>query len=334
MAQQRLTMRQIKEILRLRHDLGLSNRRIAKALKLSKTTVSNYLSRAKAAGFTWPVDENLSDSDIYKRIFALTSDYSNRPKKALPDCPSIHLELKKKGVTLRLLWEEYLEVHPDGYSYTQFCHYYKQWAKTLRLSMRQNHVAGEKMFVDYSGTGIDIIDPKTGEVKTAELFVAVLGASGYTYAEASWSQKSSCWIHSHINAFEYFDGVSQILVPDNLKSGVTKPCRYEPDINLTYQDMVTHYGAVVIPARSKKPKDKAKAENGVLLAQRWILAALRNRKFFSVGEANEAIWELLEKLNNKPMQKIKKSRKELYLTIEKSALKPLPPYKYIFANSS
>lgn len=333
MSQERLSMRKIKDILRLKFDSQLSNGLIAKSLGISKSSVSTYLSNAKSAGLTWDLvkDNKLDDREISRLIYSNTGPHKDKATKPLPDCQYIHLELKKKGVTKMLLWQEYREVHPDGYGYTQFCYYYEQWAKKLKLSMRQTHHAGEKMFIDYSGMTFPIYDPKTGEKRAAEIFIAVLGASSYTFAEASESQKLPCWIRSHINAFEYFDGVTEILVPDNLKSGVTKPCRYDPDINPTYQDFSSYYRTVVIPARVRKPKDKAKAEGGVLLAQRWILAALRNRKFFSISELNQAISLLLEKLNNKPMQKIKKSRRELYLEIDRPALKPLPQKRYEYA---
>lgn len=330
MSQERLTMRSFQEVLRLKFELGHSNGTIAKILGISKTTVSTYLSRAKKAGVAYPLGPEISHSAVFAKLFA--PEPSSVPlSKPLPDFALIHLELKRKGVTLLLLWDEYRAVHPDGYAYTQFCHYYKQWKGKLRLSMRQDHKAGEKMFVDYSGGKLEIIDPQTGEIKEAEMFVAVLGASGYTFAEASLSQDSPSWIASHIRAFEFFGGITEILVPDNLKSGVTKPCRYEPLINQSYHDMARHYGAVVIPARVQKPKDKAKAEIGVCLVTRWILAVLRNRRFFSLAEANEAISGLLVKLNGRSMQKIKKSRKELFETIDCPALKPLLASAYTFA---
>jgi len=331
MAQKRLTMRQIKEILRLKYDSSLSNRCIGRIFKISKTTVSKYLSMAKAAGIAWPVEQNLSDSDVYNRLFDFKQNHPIEPQKPLPDCNAIHLELKKKGVTLWLLWEEYKEIHPNGYGYTQFRHYYNQYKNSLKLSMRQTHKAGEKMFVDYSGLGIDIVDPQTGEIKTAQVFIAVLGASNYTYAEATHTQSLPDWVGSHIRTLEYFGGIPNLAIPDNLKSGVTKPCYYEPKLNVTYADMSEHYGFAIVPARVKKAKDKAKVETGVLIAQRWILAKLRNRVFYSLHEANEAIKKLLEELNHKPMQKIGKSRHEIFSEIEKPVLKPLPAYRYQMA---
>lgn len=330
MSQQRLTMRQIREVLRLKNSLGFSDRQIAKMLQISKTTVSTYLSHAKVAGISWPIDESLSDSSVYQKLFPSEAPSVSTSRKPLPDFHWIHLEKKKKGVTLLLLWEEYRVDHPDGYSYTQFWEYYRQWSRTLNLSMRQDHRAGEKLFIDYSGDRILITDPKTGEQREAELFVSVLGASSYTYAEASSSQTLPDWTASHVRAFEYFGGAPELLIPDNLKSGVNKPCRYEPLINATYQEMAAYYGCAVIPARVRKPKDKAKVEGGVLLVQRWILAVLRHQIFYSLHEANAAIFELLKKLNSKKMQKIKKSRRELFEALDQPVLKPLPlePYRF------
>jgi len=330
MAQRRLPMRKIKEVLRLKYNLQLSNRQIARSLNLSPSSVADYLSLAQAAGLNWPLDESLGDGELYQRLFPAKSAAAVHTR-VLPDCPAIHLEMKKKGVTLTLLWEEYRQIYPEGLGYSQFCHYYRQWAKRLRLSMRQTHKAGEKGFIDYSGATLPIADPKTGELRQAQLFIFVLGASNYTYVEATPSQQLPCWMNSHIHAFEYFGGVPKILVPDNLKSGVTLPCRFEPEINRSYQDMATHYGTAVIPARIRKPKDKAKAEGGVLLVQRWILAALRHQTFYSIAQANAAIRSLLFKFNHKPMQKLKSSRHELFVQIDKPALLPLPDKRYQFA---
>jgi transposase len=323
-------MHKIREILRLKNELRLSLRQISKSLNIAPSTVSLCISNAKKAGLVWPINESLSDSDIYQKMYGAMKR-SKSSQKSMPDFEWVYLELKKKGVTRELLWQEYCEQHINCLSYGRFCHAYREWTKKSKLSMRQTHKAGEKGFVDYSGKQFEVIEARTGEIKTAELFVFALGASGYTFAEATWTQQLPDWIHSHIRAFEYFKGCPEILVPDNLKSGVNKPHRYEPDINMTYADMATHYGCVVIPARIKKPKDKPKAEISVCLAQRWIMAKLRNRTFYSLKELNQAIKPLLEDLNNKPMQKIKKSRRALYEEIEKSELKILPSYPYQIA---
>jgi transposase len=240
-------------------------------------------------------------------------------------------ELKRKGVTLQLLWYEYKQANSEGYQYSQFCNHYRQWVKKLDVTLRQEHRAGEKLFVDYAGQTVPIVNRDTGELMDAHIFIAALGASSYTYAEATPAEDLPSWISAHIHAFEFFGGVSEILVPDNTKTGVTKPCRYEPDINPTYQDLAQHYGTTVIPARPGRPRDKAKVESAVLVAERWILAALRNHTFFSLSELNEAIADKLRELNSRKFQKLDTTRKELYESIDKPALKALPARRYEYA---
>ncbi len=270
----------------------------------------------------------MGDDELAGMLFP-PSAVSDHTRPAL-DLPYIHNELRKKGVTLFLLWEEYKERHPEGFQYSWFCEIYRHWAGKLDVSMRQVHKAGEKMSVDYAGQTVDVLERLSGEIREAQVFVAVLGASNYTYSEATWTQSLPDWIGSHVRAFEYLGGCPEVVVPDNLKSGVTKPCRYEPDINPTYQDMASYYGVAVIPARVKKPKDKPKVEVGVQIVERWILARLRNRQFFSLAELNAAIRKLLEDLNNRSFQKIPGSRRSLFEKLDKPALKPLPatPFEY------
>jgi len=330
MAKKRLSMRKLHEVLRLKLECGLSNRNIARGCNISRSTVADYLDRTERYGLKWPLPENVSDTDL-ERILFPPGSLSRSCKPPLPDFSYIHDELKRKGVTLYLLWEEYKERHPDGYQYSWYCDLYRGWSGKLDVSMRQIHKAGEKVFVDYAGQTMEIVDRLTGEVMDAEIFVAVLGASNYTYAEATWTQGLPDWIGSHVRLFEYFGGCPEIVVPDNLKSGVTKPCRYEPDINPTYADLAGHYGVAVIPARVKKPKDKAKAEVGVQIVERRILAKLRNRQFFSLSELNGAIKEILEELNDRPFQKIPGNRRSLFAKLDKPALKPLPPTPYEYA---
>src|SRR5665647_2399476 len=250
--------------------------------------------------------------------------------RVLPDWEQIHRELKKRNVTLRLLWTEYREDHPDGYGYSQYCDLYRRYARKLDPPMRQNHKAGEKLFVDYAGDTVPITDPETGEVRQAQIFVATMGASSYTYAEAQPSQEMPHWIGGHVRAHAFFGGVTQIIVPDNLGQGVKHVCRYEPDLNPTYLEMAQHYGVAVIPARVRRPRDKAKVEVGVQVVERWILARLRNRTFFSLAELNRAIVRLLEELNNRPMEHLGKSRKQLFEELDRPALHPLPqmPFEY------
>jgi len=322
-------MRKIKEVLRLKWAHKLSNRKIAKSCLIARSTVADYLLRAKLAGLSWPLDPELDDTALENLLFSVT-DKSVSAERRMPDMQYLYRELRRKSVTMQLLWYEYKQANPDGYQYSQFCNLYRKWVKKLDLTLRQEHRAGEKLFIDYAGQTVSIVDPKTGEITEAQIFLAALGASNYTFAEASSSQDLPSWIKSHVHAFEFFGGVTQILVPDNLKAGVTNPCRYEPDINPTYQDLAEHYGTTVIPARSGKPKDKAKVESAVLVAERWILAALRNHTFFSLTELNKAIRERLHDLNNRKFQKLNTTRRQLFATIDRPALKPLPkrPYEY------
>ena len=329
MANRRLSMRKIKEILRLKFKLWLSRNNIAKACGISTKAVSNCLSRAENAGMGWPVPEGIGDPELEDRLYSQpVTQFTAKPN---PDWNRIYREMKKRSVTLILLWEEYKEEHPDGIGYSRFCEKYSNWTKKLDPVMRLTHKAGETLFVDYAGQTVPIIDRNTGEIKDAEIFVAAMGASNYTYAEATWSQSLPDWVSSHVRAFEFLEGVPEIIVPDNLKSGVKAPCRYEPDINPTYHDMASHYGCAVIPARVKAPKDKAKVETSVLIAERRILARLRNRTFFSLAELNKAIKELLVDLNNRPFQKLPDNRTVWFQNLDKPALNPLPVSRYEYA---
>lgn len=321
-------MRKIREILRLKYEVGLADRQISMSVSLARSTISDYLARARISGLGWPLPEDMDDTAIERLLFPPPVPFAKRP---LPNFVKIHTDLKGKGVTLLLLWQEYKMQNPEGYQYTSFCNLYREWSGKLTLSMRQVHRAGEKMFVDYSGLTVEVIDPATGEIREAEIFVSVLGASSYTYAEATWTQSLPDWIGSHVRAFTFYGGVTEIVVPDNLRSGVSKPCRYDPDINPTYQEMAEHYGTAVMPARVRKPKDKSKVEAGVLLVERWILARLRNQAFFSLSELNEAIRELLEALNKRPFKKLPGSRRSMFEELDRSALKPLPAEVYEYA---
>lgn len=326
-------MRKTKEILRLKYELGLSNRQIARSCSISRRTVAEYIRRAEKIGISWPLPDGTDNPRLEEFLFGKQTPFSGA-KRPLPDMEYIHRELRRKGVTLRLLWEEYRVEHPDGYKLTQFCEYYSRWKKTLHPTMRLPHKAGEKMFVDWAGQTIPVVNPQTGVCNPASLFVAALGASNYTFAEAFPDQKLPHWIAAHCDAYEYFEGVAKVTVPDNAKTAITKACRYEPDTNATYQDMAEHYGTVIIPARAGKPRDKAKVESAVQNAERWIIAALRHRTFFSVTEVNEAIRRLLVKLNAKPFQKMEGSRLSLYEELEKLVLLPLPEQRYQFSTWS
>jgi transposase len=319
-------MRQIREILRLKWVTGLTHREIARSCGTGAGTVSDYVRRARDAGLGWPLPEDLDDAALEARLFPPPAPGAGaRPE---PDLAHVHEELQRPGVTLHLLWEEYRQAQPDGYRYSQFCDRYRRWRKRLRPTMRQHHRAGERTFIDFSGKRPSIVDRRTGEVVPVELFVAVLGASSYTYAEACASQELPEWIGAHVRMSAFFDGVSEIWTPDNLRSGTTTPCRYEPMVNRTYAELAEHHGAVVIPTRVRKPRDKAKVESAVQVVQRWILARLRNQAFFSLEELNAAIRELLVELNDRPMRVLGKSRRELYESLDRPALRPLPARPY------
>lgn len=330
MSANRLSMRKIKEVLRLKWANKLSDRKIAQSCNISRPAVANYVERAVLAGLSWPLPDTLTDADLEQLLFpTLQKPLNTNP--AVPDWVVVRQELQKKNVTLFLLWQEYREQNPKGYQYSWFCDQYRRWLGTRDLSMRQTHRVGEKLFVDYAGHTIPVIDARTGEIRLAQIFVAVLGASNYTYAEATWTQALPDWIGSHLRAFEFFGGVPEVVVPDNLRSGVTKAHRYEPDMNPTYLDMATHYGVAIVPTRVRKPKDKAKVEVGVQVVERWILAALRNQSFFTLADLNHAIQQLLVKINQRPFKKLPGSRIEVFKNTEQHVLKPLPLIPYVYA---
>ena len=328
MATERLSMRKTREVLRLKWVLGRSHREIYRATGVGIATVSETASRAKVAGLDWTGVERLSDEELEVRLYpAPPGPGTARP---LPLPSYIHLELRRAGVTLRLLHVEYLEAHPDGYGYTQFCRHYQEWLGKRRLTMRQVHKAGEKLFVDYAGKRPHLVDRKTGERIDVELFVAVLGASNFTYAEATESQRSEEFISSHTRALEFIGGVPGAVVPDQLKSGVTSPCRYEPGIQRTYEEWARHYGTVILPARPAHPRDKAKVEVAVQITERWILARLRNQTFFTLVELNARISELVDELNDRVMRRYGESRQQLFDRLERPALKALTPTRFVY----
>jgi len=326
----RLLMRQIKDILRLHFESKFSQAMIARSCGVSRPTVADYIARARTANLSWPLPADLDDRAIEELLFPPLP--SKSVKRAAPDCEYIHEQLRIKGVTLSLLWEEYKREHPDGYQSSQFCEIYRRWAKLLDVAMRQDHRAGEKLFSDFAGKTIPYVDVETGEVLQAHLFVSALGASNYTFACAFASETAESWCNGHANAFAYFGGSTEIIIPDNPKATVTKPCRYEADINADFQYMAAYYGAVVIPARVKHPKDKAIVESAVGFATRWITAVLRKHTFFSVAEINIAVRPLVDRLNERPFKKLPGCRKTAFEKIDKPALKPLPPVKFEYAS--
>lgn len=329
MAGERLPMRKIRDVLRLKAS-GLSKRQIAASVGIGPTAAGDYLRRAEAAGLAWPLPEEIDDAALEARLYP-PSEAIAAEQRPQPDWAAIHRELKRSGVTLQLLWEEHRAAHPNGYGRSRFCELYREWARKLSPTMRQTHVAGERMFVDYAGTTIDIVDAETGEVHACQLFVAALGASSLTYAEATRTQGLVDWIGSHTRAFAFFGGVPSMVVSDNLKSGITKACFYEPAVNRSYAEMASHYDTAIVPARPMKPRDKAKVEAAVLLATRWIVAKLRNRTFFTLAELNAAIAECVAALNERRSRHLGASRRELFETLERGALKALPAAPFEFA---
>jgi len=332
MATKRIPMRQLREVLRLGLHAQLSLRQIRDSLKLSLGAIQKVIRKADELNLTWETIEKLNDKALIQQFYS-TPNTRQSSKFQLPDWIELYQELKRKGTTKYLLWEEYCQQYPDlHYSYSQYCILYQRWLKKQRRSMRQSHKAGEKLFVDYAGQTVPIVSNSTGEIRTAQIFVAVLGASNYTFCEATWSQKLPDWINSHVRAFEFIGGVPTIVVPDNLKSAVTKACRYDPELNPSYQQLAAHYGTALVPARPLKPKDKAKAEVGVQIIERWILARLRHHTFFSLSELNHCIKALLDEVNNKPFKQLKGTRQQWFESIDKPALLALPKQVYQYTD--
>ncbi len=328
MATERLSMRHTREILRQKWALGATHRAVAQSLGVGVGTVGTTVLRARAAGLDWPQVQALTDDALEARLYGLPRAAGRgRP---LPDCAYLHTERKKPGVTLELLHLEYLERHPTGYRYTRFCDLYRQWLGRHRLSMRQEHRAGEKVFVDYAGQHPHLVDPMTGAVRAVELFVGVLGASNYTYAEATATQQLPDWLGSHQRLLTFLGGVPGALVPDQLKTGVTRACRYEPGLQRTYEEFAQHYGTVILPARPGKPRDKPKIEVAVQIAERWILARLRHDRFFTLAALNARIGELLAELNARRMRRYGASRQELFARLDRPALRPLPATPFVY----
>ena len=320
-------MRKLREVLRLRYELKLGYQQIGRSCSIAVSTVHKYLKRAEATGVTWPLPEDWDEARVEAALFPPPEPSAQEKPSArpLPDLAAIHEELQKnKHVTLQLLWEEYRQANPEGYRYSRFCYLYQRWRSKLDVVLRQEHKAGERMFVDWAGATIPVYDGHTGQAWQASLFVAALGASSYTWAEATRDQQMKAWLKAHVHAFEHFQGIPELAVPDNCKTGVSKAHRYDPDLNPTYYNFAQHSGFAILPARPHKPRDKAKVESAVQVAQRWIVAALRHRKFFSLEELNVAIRELLGKLNHRPFRKKDGTRASVWEAIDKPALKPLP----------
>jgi transposase len=324
-------MRRIRQVLQLHFGAHASARVIAREVGVGRTTVQDYLSRAGAAGLGWPLAPDLTDEALEQLLFPAPSCKAGTRRHPEPDWAALVREMKRPGVTLAILWEEYDAVHPQGYGYSRFCELYRDFERRLSPTMRQTHVAGHKAFVDYSGKKVPIADPLTGEVRMAEIFVAVLGASNLTYAEATWTQTLPDWIGAHVRVFRFWGSAPRLLVPDNLKSGVNKSSFYDPEVNRTYGKMAAHYHVGILPTRPRKPKDKAAVEAGVRFAQAYILGRLRNVTFFSLAECNAAIATAVERMNGREMRRLGVSRRQLFDTIERPAMQSLPEQDYEYA---
>jgi transposase len=321
-------MRKIREMVRL-SSTGLSPRQIAVSVDCALSTVQECLRRIAAAKLTWPLPESLDDVALERQLYARKVSVLDTP---LPDFAHVQRELARPGVTRQLLWEEYRDQHSAGLGYSAFCEHYRDWlAQRVDPVMRFEHLAGDKCFIDYAGHTASVIDRVTGEIRQAQIFIASLGCSNYTFAEATESQSLPDWLGSHVRAFEFFGGVPAACVPDNLKSGITHPHRYDPELNRAYADLAQHYGIAILPARVRKPRDKAKVENAVQVVERWILAKLRDHQFFSLAELNAAIADLLVAYNQKPFQKMEGSRHSRFVELDRPAIKPLPPRAYEYA---
>ncbi len=333
MPAERTTMRHVREVLRLKFVGGVPIREIARRIGVAASTVRATINRFQAAGMSWPLPEDMTDTALEASLFGAAGTKQGHRRQIEPDWASIHRELKRKHVTLALLWDEYVERNPQGYRYSRFCELYRSWEGKLSVTMRQTHMGGDKLFVDYAGRTVPvIIDRLTGEVREAQIFVAVMGASNFTHAEATWTQGLADWISAHTRAFAAIDGVPRLLVPDNAKVAVIKACLYEPQVNRTYAEMATHYGTAILPTRPRRPRDKAKVEAAVLIVERWILARLRHRRFYSLAELNAAIGELLKRLNDeRSIRRLGRTRRQLLEELDRAALKPLPSEPYVFA---
>jgi transposase len=333
MPAERVCMRRVREILRLRFAANVPIREIARRVGTAPSTVRAALERYQAAGLAWPLGEDVSDSALETALYKNAGTKQGHRRHAEPDWATIHRELKRKHVTLSILWDEYIEQHPEGYRYSRYCELYRGWEGKLSVTMRQTHLGGDKLFVDYAGDTVPVvIDRLTGETRDAQIFVAVMGASSFTYAEATWTQTLADWIGAHTRALAAIGGVPKLLVPDNAKVAVIKACLYDPQVNRAYTEMAAHYDTAVLPARPRRPRDKAKAEACVLIVERWLLGRLRRRWFYGLSELNQAIQAMLVHLNDqRPIRRLGVTRRQLLEELDRPALKPLPAEPYVFA---
>jgi transposase len=326
-------MRKVREILRLKFSTGMPHKAIARSLGIAASTVRMTLERAAATGLSWPLSDDLSDAGLEDKLYGRAGTKQGHRRRAEPNWAAIHRELKRKHVTLAILWEEYVAQNPDGYRYSRFCDLYRAFEGKLSLTMRQSHAGGDKLFVDYAGDTVPVIvDRLTGEVREAQIFVAVMGASSFSYAQATWTQGLADWLVAHVGALEAIGGCPKLLVPDNAKVAVIKACLYDPQVNRSYGEMAAHYDMAILPARPRRPRDKAKVEAAVLIVERWLLGRLRNRRFYGLAELNQAIRELLRHLNEmRPIRRLGVTRRQLLEELDRPFLRPLPVEPYVFA---
>ena len=324
MPAERVPMRHVREILRLTFSGDVAGREVARRLGIAPSTVRAVVERFRSSGLSWPLSDDISDGALEEQLYSTPGSKQGHRRHAEPDFSQIHRELKRKHVTLSFLWDEYIEQNPEGYRYSRFCELYRNWAGRLSVTMRQSHAGGDKLFVDYAGDGVPVVNRLTGEVRQAQIFVAVMGASNFTHAEATWTQGLADWIGAHTRALEAIGGVPNLIVPDNTKVAVIKPCLFDPQINRTYADMASHYGTVILPARPRRPRDKAKVEQGVLIIERLLLGRLRNRIFFSLADVNAALAELLKTLNeDRLIRRLGVTRRQLLEELDRPALPQL-----------
>lgn len=333
MPAERVSMRRVREILRYRFEQRFGHKAISRRVGAAPSTVRETLRRAAVAGLTWPLGDEVSDAVLEAALYRAAGTKTGHRRCPEPDWPAVHRELKRKHVTQQIVWDEYIALHPDGYRYSRYCDLYRGWAAKLPVTMRQTHAAGDKLFVDYAGDTVPVvIDRLTGERRAAHLFVAVLGASSLSFAEASWTETLPDWIAAHVHALEAFGGAPTLFVPDNARVAVIRACLYDPQVNRSYAEMAAHYDSAVLPTRPRRPRDKAKVEACVLIVERWLLGRLRHRVFFSLAEVNAAIAELLADLNDRRvLRSVGRTRRQLFDEIDRPALRPLPAEPFVFA---
>lgn len=333
MPTRRVPMRRVREILRLHRDAGLSTREVAQRVGVAPSTMREMVRRFEQSGLGWPLPPELTDAVLEAKLYGPQGTRQGHRRQIEPDWAHVHRELKRKHVTLQVLWDEYIAEVPDGYRYSRFCDLYRSWEKRLPVTMRQTHLAGDKLFVDYAGDTVPVVvDRLTGESRPAHLFVAVMGASSLSFVCATWTETLADWTDAHCRAFAFFGGAPRLLVPDNAKVAVIRACLYDPQVNRTYADLAQHYGTSILPTRPRRPRDKAKVEACVGIVERWLLGRLRNRVFTSLAELNAAIAELLGQLNDeRVLRQFGKTRRQLFEELDQPQLTPLPTTPYVHA---